>query len=159
MTKSDFNKDAAKEIGALEALATIKPDAKDHAAMFTFCEKQRTHQLNLLTTLVKYVGNGMAAEMSEDTAERVITYLRDQQQIAMFLTPQDIGKEVARQWKALQESEKYVKVRGKQFPITWSMAKTIAKWVIVVLLLLNLLAGRIDFSQVLKFFGMAGSAT
>jgi hypothetical protein len=155
MTKSDFNKAAAKEIGALEALDTVRPDGKDHAAMFSFCDKQRQHQLNLLVTLTQYVGNGMAAELSEDTATRVITYLREQQQVAMFLTPQDIGKEVAKQLQAATADAKFVKVRGKKLPVSISTVKTIAGTTIVILLLLNLLLGRIDFAQVLKFLGLS----
>jgi hypothetical protein len=111
--------------------------------------------LSLLTTLVQYVGNGMASEMSEDTAARVITYLREQQQVAMFLTPQDIGREVAKQLQAATADAKFVRVRGKKLPVSISTVKTIAGTTIVILLLLNLLLGRIDFAQVLKFLGLS----
>jgi hypothetical protein len=158
VTKSEFNKDAAKEIGALEALATVKPDAKDHAAMFAFCEKQRTHQLNLLTTLVTYVGNGMAAEISDETADRVIAYMKDNQQVFMLMTPETFSAEIAKQLQVLQSSNKHVQLRGKSLPITWRMVKGIGMWTVGILMLLNLLFGRISFADIIKFCGIAGAA-
>ena len=154
MKKADFNKEAAKEIGALEALATVKPDAKDHAAMFAFCEKQRAHHLNLDTLLVNFIGNGMAAEIGEEAAERVIAYIKDNQQVFMLMSPDEISSQVAAEIKKAMKRDQYLRFKDREFPVSKRFVTTAINGMVGILLLLNLLFGKIDAKHVLGFFGM-----